>query len=108
MATKQEKLAALEELSEAHHCFLTVEGAKHYGALFGFEPRTYVAHANPSDPKGLTLDNGAESAEGIAAERLAMQICDHLKAPYPSMMGRGFQLRVCIEAATKAVEALAE
>jgi len=88
----------VDELRQCDHAFLTVEGAHYYSKPFGFTARTYVAHANPDDPKGLTLDSGAESARGIAAHDLAMQICDHVGVAYRETMGRGSQLRLCCDA----------
>jgi hypothetical protein len=88
----------VDELRECDHCFLTVEGADYYSKPFGFTARTYVAHANPHDIKGLTLDSGAASARGIAAEVLARQICDHVGVAYQETMGRGSQLRKCCDA----------
>lgn len=88
----------VDELRGYDHAFLTVEGADYFSNPFGFKARTYVARANPTEPKGLTLDNGADSAEGIAADNLAMQICDHVGVEYHRGLGRGSQLRACCDA----------
>lgn len=80
------------------HAFLTVEGAKHFSAPFGFEATVYEQTANPTDPKGLTLNDGSESAVGIAADDLAFQIARHLDMTLPSFaMGRGHRLRVACD-----------
>jgi hypothetical protein len=88
----------VKELRECDHLFLTVEGAIKYSQPFGFTARTYVVKANPEDPKGLTLYDGAVSAEGIDASDLALQICHHLKVDYDACFGRGSQLRKCCDA----------
>jgi hypothetical protein len=91
-------LEHVNDLRRYDHAFLTVEGALRFSRPFGFEARTYIERANPNDPKGLTLANGAESAEGIAAHHLAEQICDHVGIDYPECFGRGSQLRACCDA----------
>lgn len=88
----------VDKLRQYDHAFLTVEGAMSFSRPFGFEARTYVERADPSDPKGLTLNNGAASAEGIAAHHLAEQICQHVGVDYPEKLGRGSQLRACCDA----------
>jgi len=88
----------VEELRQHDHAFLTKEGAAYFSKPFGFAATTYVAHANPSDPKGLTLDNDAESADGIGAHELAGQICRHVGISYEEKFGRGSQLRACCDA----------
>lgn len=105
MTTKAEKLKALDDLADYDHCFITPEGAAALAKPFGLTPKTYVAQANPREPKGLTLNDGRKQAEGIAAEVLARQICDHAGVKYPSMMGRGFQLRACLTVLRQHVEA---
>jgi hypothetical protein len=52
--------------------------------------------------KGLTLNNGAKSAKGMAAFDLAMMLCGELDVRYESKLGRGFQVQVCVEALRKA------
>lgn len=99
MASKDELFELVERLREDYdHAFLTVEGALAFSRPFGFDAETYVAYANPDDPKGLTLNDGSASAEGIAADVLARQICDHVGVKYPPMFGRGSQLRACCDA----------
>jgi hypothetical protein len=94
----EERLQAVEDLCQCDHGFLTVEGAERFSKPFGLKPRTYVAYSNPTDPKGLTLDDGVKSARGVGAHELAMQICDHLGVKYPVKFGRGSQLRECCSA----------
>lgn len=98
LARDFELMEYVNKLRRYDHAFLTVEGAEKLSAPFGFKARTYVEHANPNDPKGLTLNNGAKSARGIAAHHLAEQICDHVGVEYPEKLGRGSQLHACCDA----------
>lgn len=84
----------IRELYEYDHAFLTPEGAAHFTEPFGFSPRTYVERANPDDFKGLTLNDGATEARGVAAHQLALQIASHLGVSVPDMFGVGSQLRI--------------
>ena len=94
-------LKYVDDLRRYDHAFLTVEGAENFSKPFGFIARTSVVRANPEDPKGLTLDNGAKSARGVAAHLLAMQICDHVGVDYEEKFGRGSQLYACCNALEK-------
>lgn len=49
-------------------------------------------------PKGLTLNNGASAAIGIASFDLAPMLCGALNVKYAGMLGRGFQVRACVDA----------
>jgi len=91
-------LQVVDKLRQYDHVFLSPEGADYFSSAFGFRARTYVERATPNEPKGLTLDNGATEAEGIAAHVLAEQICQHVGVRYPEKFGRGTQLRVCCDA----------
>jgi hypothetical protein len=95
-----DKLKAVADLRGYDHCFMTKEGVEDFATRFGLagKIKPYVVKANPNDPKGLTLDNGATSAIGMDAAILASVICDHLGVKYMSKMGRGFQLRACCDA----------
>lgn len=103
---REQQIAAVRELQECHHIFFTPEGMDHFTEPFGFKGETNIHYANPNDPKGLTLADGAEFAEGAAAENIAAQICRHLGVPYENKIGRGFQLRACCDALLKHLEAL--
>ena len=94
------KLEALEELSDCDHAFLNREGCNRIAGPFGLIPRCYEHRANPRDPKGLTLKDGAKKAVGLGAEELAGQICQHLGLGRPdaAFHGRGSQLRACVDA----------
>lgn len=96
--TPDELLQLVTELRKYDHVFMSVEGAHYFSEPFGFTARTYMAHANPDDPKGLTLEGGAKSAVGVSAHELAIQICEHVRATYAQSMGRGSQLRLCCDA----------
>lgn len=92
-------LAAVADLRDYDHAFLDEEGVKHFGDIFGFIPRTYIAKADPpGTPKGLTLEGGRKSARGLGAHELAMQVCRHFGVAYETKMGRGSQLRYCCDA----------
>jgi hypothetical protein len=93
-----DKKEAIEGLREYDHAFLSEEGADTFSDAFGFKARTAVVEATPNEPKGLTLKNGAKSARGIAADELAVQICEHVGVEYPEMFGRGSRLRACCDA----------
>ena len=93
-----ELLKLVGKLREYDHAFLTKEGAEFFSKPFGFTACTHVVHANPTAPKGLTLNNGAESADGIDAVDLAGQICRHVGVKYDEKFGRGSQLRSCCDA----------
>lgn len=94
MPKQARQAKVIRELYEYDHAFLTKEGAAHFTEPFGFTAHTYVERANPGDFKGLTLNDGAESAEGIAAHKLALQIASHLGVSVPDMFGIGSQLRI--------------
>lgn len=94
----------VDALREYDHCFLTREGALYFSRPFGFEAKTYVVRAEPEHPKGLTLYDGAASAEGVDASDLAVQICRHLKIKCTTAIGRGFQLRFACEALERWIE----
>lgn len=86
------QIAAVEALAEYDHCFISKEGVAHFTSPFGFSGTTYKAKANPEAPKGLTMSDGADEAEGQDAAELAGEICRHLGVAYPPMMGRGGKL----------------
>lgn len=104
MSTKAELLEAVAELREYDHAFVSPKGAKRLAKPFGVKPTTYLVQANPNDPKGLTLDDGATEAEGVDAAILAEQICHKLGVNYESKLGRGSQLRSCCDALQKWAE----
>ena len=91
-------LKYVDDLRNYDHAFLTCEGAEYFSKPFGFTARTSVVRANPKDPKGLTLDDGAKQANGIDAVHLAIQICRHVGVEYDEKFGRGSQLRACCDA----------
>jgi hypothetical protein len=95
-----DKLKAVADLRGYDHAFLTAEGVEDFATRFDLKGKIkpYLAKANPRDPKGLTLDNGATSAIGMDAVILASSICDHLGVKYMSKLGRGSQLRACCDA----------
>jgi hypothetical protein len=96
--TRPDLLKYVNELREYDHAFLAPAGAQYFAEAFGFTAKTYTVEASPNEPKGLTLHNGAKQAEGIAADRLAIDICCHVGVEYESKFGRGSQLRACCDA----------
>lgn len=96
--SKELLLKLVDELRECDHLFLSPKGADRFSTAFGFKAETWIHHANPQDPKGLTLKDGAEQAEGVDAAHLAQQICRHIGVEYLSTFGRGSQLRACCDA----------
>lgn len=103
LLTKAHQVKAIMKLYEYDHAFLNGEGAMHFTKPFGIIPRLHTEEADPRNPKGLTLHNGARRAEGVAAHHLALQIAQHLGVDVPDMFGIGSQLRV---ACTKIIEHL--
>jgi len=91
---KARQAKVIRDLYEYDHAFITEEGAEHFSKPFGFKAHCYVEKANPSDPKGLTFDDGRLEGKGVAAEKLALQIARHLNVNVPDMFGRGSQLRI--------------
>ena len=96
--SRERRLAGVRDLRQYDHAFLSVEGADHFGEIFGCKIRTYAAKATPNVMKGLTLSDGAKSARGIDAKDLAIQICDAHGVEYEEKFGRGSQLRSCCDA----------
>lgn len=102
----EQLLKLVGDLREYDHSFISPEGARHFSEPFGFTARTHVELDSRAQIKGLTIHDGSPAAEGVAAEDLARQICDHLKVAYPPMMGRGFALRSCCDALEQYLKAL--
>lgn len=91
----------MRELSRNTHILFNEQGAKYYTEPFGIEPKLfkYEADAGPDNPKGLTLNDGAKSAMGIASWDLAYQIYRHFKLEdVRGYLGRGSQQRAYCDA----------
>lgn len=88
----------LHELNCNTHTLFAKEFVDKVNEAFGTKIKCWEYRANPHDPKGLTLDNGAKMAVGMAAFDLAKMLCRELNVKYESKMGRGFQVRACTEA----------
>ena len=97
--TRAEILAMLEENT---HILFTSEILPVVNAAFGVAIEGSNYQANPDDPKGLRLESGEGFAQGISARDLATRLCHALDVDYPSMMGRGFQVRACVASLRKA------
>ena len=98
LAREFDLLAVVNELRKYDHIFLNEKGVERFAKPFGLVARCYEHRATPNEPKGLTLKNGAESAVGLGAHELAMEICEHVGVEYEEKFGRGSQLRVCCDA----------
>lgn len=90
------KTEILDLLAAQTHTLFTSELLDKVNAAFGTSllPKNYTADGSPKglqEPRGTTL-------QGIAAFDLAPMLCNALDVKYPSMMGRGFQVRACVEA----------
>jgi hypothetical protein len=104
--TTPHKLSRADLLSKMEcntHSLFNVEFLNDLNAAFGTElkPFTYEADGH-KNPKGLTLNNGASAAIGIACFDLAAMLCTALGVEYEHMLGRGFQVRACCDAIRKA------
>jgi hypothetical protein len=82
------QLAAVGELRDCDHLFLSAEGVKSFSETFGVDikPRLAKADASPDNPKGLTLSDGASEAIGLDAAELAELICIRLGVDYGSLI----------------------
>lgn len=89
----------LDMLDENTHVLFTSEICEEANNLFGvnIKPSRYKADGD-SDPKGLTLNNGAKYALGISAFHLAPSICHQLGVQYQDAFGRDFLVRNCTSA----------
>lgn len=92
----------LTELEDNTHILFTSEILPIVNTAFGVDIKPGTYEANPADPKGLKLDNGTGSAEGISARDLAVDLCKALGVEFPFMFGRGFQVSACVAAIRKA------
>lgn len=99
----EDQLAALHELDCNTHNFWSEEGAKKLLAPFGIDPNKVLAtyKANPHEPKGLTLANGAKQARGASTPAISGAIVSHFGLRSPGMLGRGFQVRADTETVRK-------
>jgi hypothetical protein len=97
MLTK-EQAAALDKLMENTHIFWNPKGVQMLTEPFGFKGGVFTEYANPKDPKGLTLDFGAKSAEGADSVSVSRQILDHYNLTAEGKFGRGSQVRVNVDA----------
>ena len=89
----------MQIMIENTHALWNTDFLDEVNQAFGtkIEPREYVEDGD-RNPKGLTLNERAKSANGIACFELVPLLCASLNVKYPSMFGRGFQVRACIDA----------
>ena len=64
----------------------------------GLQARTYEPDGGP---KGLTTNSG-HAERGLACFTLAPLLCSALGVRYADKLGRGFQVRACVEALREA------
>lgn len=83
---------AVRELRDFDHLFMTVTVVKFFNKWLGVTIEPYTAHADPTDPKGLTFSDGAKSAPGYDAAAYAVKACRQLGLTCPFKYGRGSQL----------------
>lgn len=89
----------LQTLCKDTHAFWTPEFVTKINDAFGTKLECYTAKATGhKDPKGLTLNNGASSATGLASFEIAPMLCRHFNVKYESKLGRGSQVRACVQA----------
>lgn len=94
--TQAEILTYLEQNT---HGLFTAAFVVKVNEAFGTKIKCNVYSADaPANPKGLTLDNGRSRARGLAAFDLAPILCSQLNVKFESKLGRGFQVRACVEA----------
>jgi hypothetical protein len=96
-AKLQEQLNVLHELACDTHVFWPPEEAQKFMEPFGFKVHTHVEHAS-KHPKGLTLNNGAKSAEGAASWDISGQLVQELNLTSEGKLGRGSQVRADVDA----------
>ena len=99
MLTPEQKIALVNDLRSYDHCFISADGVRKFLEPFGIEGGWTTFKANPDDPKGLTLADGAKEAQGQDAATVAEMIASKLGCKHSGMMGRGFRLRAACDAA---------
>lgn len=85
------QIAAITRLEEGGtHQFYAPSFCEMICSPFGIKPRVRRYHADGRvNPKGLTLADGSDSADGMASWDLAAQIAVHLGVKLSDSMGRG-------------------
>lgn len=94
MITKEQE-AALHELECDTHVLWTPEAANKLTAPFGFvcHSSKHVADGGPRNPKGPTLNGGADVAVGASSWSISGQIASHYNLRPEGKLGRGSQVR---------------
>lgn len=87
----------LQDMVENTHTLWAKSFVDRVNEAFGtnIQCRRYYAGGGP---KGLTMNDGADHAVGLACFDLAPMLCTALSVEYESKMGRGFQVRACVDA----------
>src|SRR5438477_11347218 len=94
-----DKIKLIERLRHDYdHAFLSEAGCREFLDPFGITGGVETWNANPHDMKGLTLNDGAQSAKGNDAANIAEMIANELGCKYFQAMGRGSRLRFACDA----------
>lgn len=91
----------LETLAEDTHALWAQSFVDKVNLAFGV---SLICHeyAAGGGPKGLTTNDGANSARGLASFDIAPMLCGALGVKYEAFLGRGFQVRACVKALREA------
>jgi hypothetical protein len=94
------KAEALAEMASNTHGVMSEEWANAVCDAFKvphLKPQTFKHDRR--NPKSVV-----EDCTGIATLSLAKWVCDCMKVEFPSMFGRGSQVRACVESLEKSLE----
>ena len=98
MRTKSE---ILDILANDTHALWAKSFVDEVNAVFGTNLEC-INYSAGGGPKGLTLNDGGDSAIGLSSFHLAPALCSALGVEYESFLGRGFQVRACVAALREA------
>ncbi|MGH9856562.1 MAG: hypothetical protein ACRD4B_01840 [Acidobacteriota bacterium] len=92
-------LQAVERLSGCDHLFLSPKCIAAFNEAFGTNIAPRYHKAQPNEPKGLRLHDGAKGALGLCATEFAERVSRELNTGFePWQTGRGFRLRSACKA----------
>jgi hypothetical protein len=100
----EKALAMVNRLRDCDHLFISPKFMAECNEAFGttVQPHVHRANHGPGNPKGLMLNDGAKSAEGMCAAQFAELCSDELNTGFESWQsGRGFRLRSACDALEK-------
>jgi hypothetical protein len=87
----------LTTLVENTHTLFTDEMVGKINEAFGLKWKPLHYRADPTAPKGLTIDSGKKTTTGISAYDAAILLCRDLGVNHSLKMGRGTQVRECVD-----------